>query len=43
MDQILQILFIPKLTDVIQIKQNNELIESSIANLLSEESEIESR
>ena len=30
-----------KATDVIQTKQNNELIESSIANLLSEESEIE--
>ena len=30
-----------KATDVIQTKQNNALIESSIANLLSEESEIE--
>ena len=30
-----------KATDLIQTKQNNALIESSIANLLSEESEIE--
>lgn len=30
-----------KATDVIQTKQNNALIESSLANLLSEESEIE--
>ena len=30
-----------KATDVIQTKQNNALIESSIANLLSQESEIE--
>ena len=41
MDQIPQNIVYSKVTDVIQIKQNNELIDSSIANLLSEESEIE--
>ena len=41
LDQIPQNIVYSKVTDVIQIKQNNELIESSIANLLSEESEIE--
>ena len=41
LDQIPQNIVYSKVTDVIQIKQNNELIDSSIANLLSEESEIE--
>ena len=41
LDQIPQNIVYSKVTDVIQIKKNNELIDSSIANLLSEESEIE--
>ena len=41
LDQVPQNIIYSKVTDVIQTKQNNELIESSIANLLSEESEIE--
>ena len=41
LDKISQNIVYSKVTDVIQTKQNNELIESNITNLLSEESEIE--
>ena len=41
LEQTSQNIVYSKATDVIQTKQNNALIESSIANLLSEESEIE--
>jgi len=41
LDQIPENIVYSKVIDVIQTKQNKELIESSIANLLSEESEIE--
>ena len=40
-EQVLQDIVYSKATDFVQTKQNNALIKSNIANLLSEESEIE--